>query len=54
VPDVLKGLRANRGLVLQSNLETGRIQRAAFASFGEDAPYLEIYYTLPADFGGAP
>lgn len=54
VPDVLKGSRANRGLVLQSNLEAGRIQRAAFVVSGEDAPYIEIYYTLPADFGGAP
>jgi hypothetical protein len=44
----------NRGLVLQSNLESGRIQRAAFAASGDEAPYLEIYYTLPADFGGTP
>jgi len=54
VPDLLKGLRVNRGLVLQSNLESGRIQRAAFAASGDEAPYIEIYYTLPADFGGAP
>ncbi len=54
VPDVLKGLRENRGLVLQSNLETGRIQRACFVTSGDNAPYIEIYYTMPADFGGPP
>ena len=54
IPDVLNGLRVNRGLVLQSNLEERRIQRVSFASSGEDAPYIEIYYTLPAEFGGTP
>ncbi len=54
IPDVLAGLRVNRGLVLQSNLEETRIQRLSFATSGEEAPYIEIYYTLPADFGGTP
>lgn len=53
VPDILKGSRVNRGLVLQSNLEAGRIQRASLVSSGDEAPYIEIIYSLPADFGGA-
>jgi hypothetical protein len=52
--DVLRGARVNTGLVLQSNLEASRIQRASFASSGDEAPYIEIYYSLPADFGGSP
>jgi hypothetical protein len=51
--DVLRNARANTGLVLQSNFESYRIQRACFVSSGDDAPYIEIYYSLPADFGGA-
>jgi len=51
--DVLRNARANTGLVLQSNLEVLRIQRLSFVSGGADAPYIEIYYSLPADFGGA-
>jgi hypothetical protein len=51
--DVLRNARTNTGLVLQSNLEVFRIQRLSFVSGGADAPYIEIYYSLPADFGGA-
>jgi hypothetical protein len=51
--DVLRNARRNTGLVLQSNLEVFRIQRLSFVSGGVDAPYIEIYYSLPADFGGA-
>jgi len=52
--DVLRNARANTGLVLQSNLESTRIQRVCFVSpGGADAPYMEIFYSLPADFGGA-
>ncbi len=52
--DLLRGARENTGLVLQSNLESSRIQRVSFVSpGGADAPYLEIFYSLPADFGGA-
>jgi hypothetical protein len=52
--DVLRKARANTGLVLQSDYELTRIQRACFATSGDEAPYIEIIYSLPADFGGAP
>lgn len=52
--DVLSGARANDGLVLQSNLEVGRIQRAAFAGSGEYAPRIDVLYTMPADVGRTP
>jgi len=51
--DVLAGARLNRGLVFQSDHELTRIQRASFAASGADAPYIEIIYSLPADFGGS-
>jgi len=52
--DLLRNARANTGLVLQSNLESSRIQRVSFVSpGGVDAPYIEIFYSMPADFGGA-
>jgi hypothetical protein len=55
--DLLRNARANTGLVLQSNLEAARIQRVSFVSglapVDADAPYIEIFYSLPADFGGA-
>jgi hypothetical protein len=54
--DILRGARVNTGLVLQSNLESTRIQRVSFVSgvagVDADAPYIEIIYSLPADFGG--
>lgn len=57
IPDVVSGLRDNTGLVLQSDLETVRIQR--FLIYGSDAdsllrPYLEVIYSLPAEFPGEP
>jgi hypothetical protein len=52
VADILKGARANTGLVLQTDKEL-RVQRAAFASSGGGAPYIEIVYSMPASFGGA-
>jgi hypothetical protein len=52
--DILSGKRANTGLVLQSDFEITRIQRASFATSGESAPYIEIVYSLPASFGDAP
>jgi len=30
-----------------------RIQRASFVADGAEAPYIEIIYSLPADFGGS-
>jgi hypothetical protein len=54
--DLLRNARDNYGLVLQSNLEATRIQRVSFVSglapVDADAPYIEIFYSLPADFGG--
>ncbi len=53
--DVLEGLRVNTGLVLQSNLEHVRYQKAVIfdmAAGDSLRPYIEIIYTLPADFGG--
>ena len=56
VIDVVEGRRENTGLVLQSHLESSRVQRASyFTSAAADSslrPALEIVYTLPADFGG--
>lgn len=54
-PDVLEGSRVNTGLVFQSDLENIRFQKAAF--YGITAadslkPYIEVIYTLPADFSG--
>lgn len=51
--DVLSGARVNTGLVLQSDYELTRVQRACFASSGEETPFIEIIYSLPADFGGS-
>lgn len=51
--DLLAGARANTGLVFQSDYELTRVQRVAFAASGTDAPYIEIIYSLPADFGGS-
>jgi hypothetical protein len=51
--DVLAGVRVNTGLVLQSDRESTRVQRASFAAGGAEAPYIEIIYSLPADFGGS-
>ena len=50
--DVLRGARVNRGLVLQSDQEVRLIQRSSFTASGLDAPYIELIYSLPADFGG--
>jgi len=53
--DVLSGRRANTGLVLQSDLEAVRVQKAGLfsVSAGDSLrPYVEIVYSLPADFGG--
>ncbi|UCF05077.1 MAG: hypothetical protein JSV33_14330 [bacterium] len=56
MPDVVRGLRVNTGLVFQSNIETLRIQRATFFSAGEDGqqgPYIEVIYSYPAEFSGS-
>ncbi len=49
--DVLRGARANTGLVLETDKPL-RIQRASFVPSGADAPYIEIVYSMPASFGG--
>lgn len=54
--DLLDGQRANTGLVLQSDLETVRVQKASFHGGDADQslrPLIEVIYTLPAEFGGA-
>ncbi|MDD3643874.1 MAG: hypothetical protein PHQ19_10470 [Candidatus Krumholzibacteria bacterium] len=53
--DLLSGARANTGLVIQSDLETVRVQKAALltSAAGDSLrPYIEIIYSMPADFGG--
>ncbi len=53
--DILSGARVNNGLVLQSDLETSRVQiLALFGPADGDSlrPYLEVIYTMPTDFGG--
>ncbi len=55
--DVARGIRTNTGLVLQSDLETVRMQRASFYEADNDTivkPYIEVIYSLPADFAGGP
>ncbi len=55
IPDLIDSSRVNRGLILQSNLENTRVQRAAFFTSAADSllrPYLEIFYSLPAEFEG--
>ncbi len=55
IPDLINGSRVNTGLILQSNLENTRVQRAAFHTSSADSllrPYLEIIYSLPAEFEG--
>ena len=55
IADVIDSSRVNRGLILQSNLERTRVQRAAFYTASADSllrPYLEIIYSLPAGFEG--
>ncbi len=53
--DILDGSRVNHGLVLQSDLESTRIQiLAIYDSAAADSmrPYLEVIYTMPTDFEG--
>lgn len=55
IPDVVQGKRTNTGLVLQSDLEAVRVQRASFYTVDADTvvkPYIEVIYSLPADFLG--
>lgn len=55
IPDLIDSSRVNTGLILQSNLERARVQRAAFYTSSADSlfrPYLEIFYSLPAEFDG--
>ncbi len=54
VASVDYGYRKNNGLVLQSDLETVRLQRLSLFT-GEAAdslyrPWLEVFYSMPADF----
>jgi hypothetical protein len=56
MPDVVRGIRVNTGLVFQSNIEAIRIQRATFFSAGEDGqrgPFIEVIYSYPAEFSGS-
>jgi hypothetical protein len=53
IADVEYGYRDNTGLVLQSDLEGVRLQRLSLFSSDADSvykPYLEVFYSLPADF----
>jgi hypothetical protein len=55
VPDVIKGDRVNTGVIIQSNVEAGRIQKVSFQTSSADSlyrPYVEVIYSLPAEFGG--
>lgn len=55
IPDIMLGLRENAGLVLQSELEKFRVQRASFYTNSADSifkPYIEIIYSFPAEFAG--
>jgi hypothetical protein len=53
--DLLSGARENTGLVLQSDLEATRVQILSIydmAAGDSLRPYIEIIYTMPADFQG--
>ncbi len=53
--DLHEGLRENTGLVLQSNQEYSRFQKASFYSMSAAdslRPYIEVVYSLPPDFSG--
>jgi hypothetical protein len=55
IRDVIAGSRLNMGLVLQSDLEYARIQRAAFYPSSADSlyrPSIEVIYSLPAEITG--
>jgi hypothetical protein len=55
IPDLIDSSRVNKGLILQSNIENNRVQRAAFYTLSADSlfrPCLEIFYSLPAEFEG--
>lgn len=55
IPDIVRGARENAGVVLQSDLEKIRIQRAAFYTSSADSlfrPYIEVIYSLPTGFSG--
>ena len=57
IPDILKGDRVNNGIIIQSNLEAGRIQKVAFQTSSADSlyrPYIELIYSLPVEFDGTP
>ncbi len=54
--DVALDRRENTGMVLQSNLENVRVQRVSFFNSAvpdsASRPYLEVIYSLPAEFDG--
>jgi len=50
--DILSGVRPNHGVVLQSNLESSRIQRVSLSEETADKAYIEVIYSLPAEFRG--
>lgn len=55
IPDLIDSSRVNTGLIIQSNIENDRVQRAAFYTLSADSlfrPCLEIFYSLPAEFEG--
>ena len=57
IPDVIGGERINTGIILQSNQEAGRVQKVSFRTSSADSlyrPYLEVIYSLPAEFEGTP
>jgi hypothetical protein len=57
IPDIIKGDRVNTGVIIQSNREAGRIQKVAFQTSSADSlyrPYLEVIYSLPAEFTDTP
>jgi len=50
IPDLISGFRENTGLVLQSDEELFRVQKAVLGSGDGFEPYIEIIYSLPARF----
>lgn len=57
IEDILLGLRENTGLVLQSDLERVRIQKASFYTGETESslrPRIEVVYSRPAEFARRP
>jgi hypothetical protein len=57
IADIIGSDRVNTGVIIQSNREEGRVQKVAFNTSSADSlyrPYLEVIFSLPAEFTDTP